>query len=83
MATAVRPHWIQLRQDGATDEGSRGLLHRSQPRIILLFRSIFRSAGFSVYVYHSRNDPNSANAVRPIDAAVQITPEWYSPLLDE
>jgi hypothetical protein len=59
------------------------LLYRSQTRITRSIRSIFGSADFSVYVYHIKDDPNSAIAFRPFDAALQITPERYSPLLQE
>jgi hypothetical protein len=56
---------------------------RSQTRITRSIRSIFGSADFSVYVCHIRNDPNSAIAFRPFDAALQMTPERYSSLLEE
>ena len=65
-----------------TPSGER-LLYRFQNRITRSIRLIFGSADFSVFVYHIRSDPNSAIAFRPFDAALQITPERYSPLLPE
>ena len=60
--------------------GDERLLYKSQNRITRSIRSIFGSAEFSVYVYHIRNEPNSAIAFRAFDAALQMTKEcrWSS-----
>lgn len=58
-------------------------IHRSSEAAPRLLRTIFGEHNFSVYVYREGEDRRSPIVRRPVDERLGISPDRYSPLLQE
>lgn len=85
--TIARPH----DNDGSKSGGSKNddqdsahaQLHRSPKAVTRQLRTIFGEHEFLAYVYREREDRRSPIVRRPVDEQLGISPDRYSPLLQE
>ena len=68
---------------GTSESGESRRIYRSAERATRKLRSVFGEHTMSVFVYHAFDDPNSAIVRRPVDERLGISPDRYSPLLQE
>jgi hypothetical protein len=68
---------------GTSESGESRRIYRSAERATRKLRSVFGEHTMSVFVYHASDDPNSAIVRRPVDERLGISPDRYSPLLQE
>ena len=77
-----------LRRDDAPSSGTSELgesrrIYLSVKRATRKLRSVFGEHTMYVFVYHASDDPNSPIVGRPVDERLGISPDRYSPLLQE
>ena len=68
---------------GTSEPGESRRIYRSAEHATRKLRSVFGQHTMSVFVYHASDDPNSAIVRRPVDERLGISPDRYSPLLQE
>lgn len=68
-------------REGQTTEPRK--IHRSPDVAVRLLRTVFGEHEFSAYVYREGEDRRSPIVRRPVDEQLGISPDRYSPLLQE
>jgi hypothetical protein len=86
MGHAATEQFLAMQGDGDLGETAvheECTVYRSQEPAKRPLRTIFGEHCFEAYAYRQRRHPNTPIVLRPVDARLGITPDRFSPLLQE